>query len=108
VLEEQRVSFIYGNAPKGSRITKESARKAAKSRRLMHGLTALSRGRPAFPGPLVDMLVLEHRDRDLYNRVQEQKLSRQYDLLMDCIKIGLQRITPISISICFGPWTTWP
>lgn len=27
-LKEQRVSFVYGNAPKGSRITKESARKA--------------------------------------------------------------------------------
>jgi hypothetical protein len=36
VLEEQRASFIYGNAPKGSRITKESARRAAKSLRLMH------------------------------------------------------------------------
>ncbi len=28
-VQEQLVSFIYGNAPKGSRITKESARKAA-------------------------------------------------------------------------------
>jgi len=28
-LREQLVSFVYGNAPKGSRITKESARKAA-------------------------------------------------------------------------------
>lgn len=27
-LQEQRVSFVYGNAPKGSRITKESARKS--------------------------------------------------------------------------------
>ena len=27
-LKEQRASFIYGNAPKGSRITKESAREA--------------------------------------------------------------------------------
>ena len=27
-LQEQRVSFVYGNAPKGSRITKESARLA--------------------------------------------------------------------------------
>lgn len=26
VLREQRASFVYGNAPKGSRITKESAR----------------------------------------------------------------------------------
>jgi len=29
-LLEQRASFVYGNAPKGSRITKESARKASK------------------------------------------------------------------------------
>lgn len=29
-LQEQRASFVYGNAPKGSRITKESARQAAK------------------------------------------------------------------------------
>ena len=27
-LKEQRASFVYGNAPKGSRITKESARRA--------------------------------------------------------------------------------
>lgn len=35
VLREQRVSFVYGNAPDGSRITKDSARKAARSIRLM-------------------------------------------------------------------------
>lgn len=29
-LEEQRASFVYGNAPKGSRITKESAQKSVK------------------------------------------------------------------------------
>jgi hypothetical protein len=28
VLREQRASFVYGNAPRGSRITKESARAA--------------------------------------------------------------------------------
>jgi hypothetical protein len=27
-LQEQRASFVYGNAPKGSRITKESALRA--------------------------------------------------------------------------------
>ena len=36
VLEEQRASFAYGNAPKGSRITKTSARSASKSIRLVH------------------------------------------------------------------------
>ena len=29
-LREQRASFVYGNAPKGSRITKESAQRSAK------------------------------------------------------------------------------
>ena len=29
-LEEQRASFVYGNAPKGSRITKESAQRSIK------------------------------------------------------------------------------
>lgn len=28
MLREQRVSFVYGNAPKGSRITKASAKSA--------------------------------------------------------------------------------
>lgn len=34
-LKEQRASFIYGNAPKGSRITKESALKAVDRVRLL-------------------------------------------------------------------------
>jgi hypothetical protein len=33
-LQEQRASFAYGNAPENSRITKESARSAARSLRL--------------------------------------------------------------------------
>lgn len=37
VLADQRASFAYGNAPKGSRITKASAMNAAKSLRLAHG-----------------------------------------------------------------------
>lgn len=35
-LQEQRVSFAYGNAPEGSRITKESVRMASKSIRITH------------------------------------------------------------------------
>jgi len=35
-LMEQRASFAYGNAPEGSRITKESARTASQSVRLLH------------------------------------------------------------------------
>jgi hypothetical protein len=34
-LREQRVSFVYGNAPEGSGITKESARKAAQNIKLI-------------------------------------------------------------------------
>lgn len=34
-IQEQRASFAYGNAPKGSRITKDSARSASKSVRLV-------------------------------------------------------------------------
>lgn len=34
--QEQRVSFVYGNAPEGSRITKDSARAALKRTRLLN------------------------------------------------------------------------
>lgn len=34
-LQEQRASFIYGNAPTDSRITKESARKAVARTRVL-------------------------------------------------------------------------
>jgi Fic family protein len=37
------------------------------------------------------MLVLEQQDRELYDRVQAQNLTRQYDLMIDCIKVGLQQ-----------------
>lgn len=37
------------------------------------------------------MLVLEGRDPDLYTRVQEKNLIRQYDLLTNCVEIGLQQ-----------------
>jgi hypothetical protein len=33
-LQEQRVSFAYGNAPENSRITKESARTASRTIRV--------------------------------------------------------------------------
>lgn len=33
-LREQRASFVYGNAPKGSRITKESAERAVENVRV--------------------------------------------------------------------------
>lgn len=34
-LQEQRASFVYGNAPHNSRITKESARTSTKRIRVM-------------------------------------------------------------------------
>jgi Fic family protein len=36
------------------------------------------------------MLVLEQEDQELYDRVQEKNLIRQYDLLTNCIERGLQ------------------
>ena len=37
------------------------------------------------------MFVLEHEDRELYDRVQEQNLKRQYELLTNSIEIGLKK-----------------
>lgn len=37
------------------------------------------------------MLVLEDEDQVLYDRVQEQNLIRQYDLMTNCIEIGLRQ-----------------
>ena len=39
-LKEQRASFVYGNAPKGSRITKESARRATEHVRITPPISA--------------------------------------------------------------------
>ena len=35
-LAEQRASFVFGNAPQGSNITKDSAREASHTVRLLH------------------------------------------------------------------------
>jgi Fic family protein len=37
------------------------------------------------------MVVLEGADQELYDRVQEKNLLRQYDLLTNCIEIGLEQ-----------------
>jgi fido (protein-threonine AMPylation protein) len=37
------------------------------------------------------MLVLEQENQELYDRVQEKNLIRQYDLLTNCIEIGLRQ-----------------
>jgi Fic family protein len=37
------------------------------------------------------MLVLEGQDSELYDRIQEKNLIRQYDLLTNCIEIGLRQ-----------------
>ena len=40
------------------------------------------------------MFVLEDEDGNLFDRVQEQNLIRQYGLLADCIEIGLRKGPP--------------
>ncbi len=37
------------------------------------------------------MLVLEREDQELYDRITEANLIRQYDLLTNCIEIGLKQ-----------------
>ncbi len=37
------------------------------------------------------MFILEKEDRELFNRVQEQNLNRQYELLTNCIEIGMMK-----------------
>ena len=37
------------------------------------------------------MLILEQEDQDLHDRVQAQNLLRQYDLMTNCIEIGLKQ-----------------
>lgn len=37
------------------------------------------------------MLVLEKADQDLYTKIQEKNLIRQYDLLTNCIEVGLKQ-----------------
>ena len=48
------------------------------------------------------MFILEAEDRELFNRVQERNLRRQYDLLTNCIEIGLLK-GPAS----FGKYLLW-
>ncbi|MBV9703859.1 MAG: Fic family protein, partial [Methylobacteriaceae bacterium] len=37
------------------------------------------------------MLVLEQEDQELYDRIQEKNPLRQYDLLANCIEIGIKQ-----------------
>lgn len=48
------------------------------------------------------MLVSKHQNPDLYDRIQEQNLKRQYDLLTNCIEIGIKQ-GPTSID----KYTLW-
>lgn len=43
-----------------------------------------------FAGPF-GMFILEQEDQELYDRIQEQNLNRQYELLTNCIEIGLMK-----------------
>lgn len=48
------------------------------------------------------MFILEKEDPQLYDRVQEQNLNRQYELLTNCIEIGLLK-GPVS----FDKYLLW-
>ena len=48
------------------------------------------------------MFVLENEEPELFDRIQEQNLNRQYELLMNCIEIGLKK-GPIS----FDKYMLW-
>ena len=48
------------------------------------------------------MFILEEEDSELYDRVQEQNLNRQYELLTNCIEIGLMK-GPVS----FDKYLLW-
>jgi hypothetical protein len=48
------------------------------------------------------MSVREKENPDLYNKIQEQNLLRQYDLLTNCIEIGLEKGVRHLISTLFG------
>ena len=37
------------------------------------------------------MFILEEEDQELFDRIQEQNLNRQYALLTNCIEIGLKK-----------------
>jgi Fic family protein len=49
------------------------------------------------------MLVLKGEDPELFERVQEKNLGRQYDLLLNCIEIGLKQNRPTA----FDKYTLW-
>ena len=48
------------------------------------------------------MFILEEENRELFDRVQEQNLNRQYELLTNCIEIGLLK-GPVS----FDKYLLW-
>ena len=48
------------------------------------------------------MFILEEEDQELFDRVQEQNLNRQYELLTNCIEIGLLK-GPVS----FDKYLLW-
>lgn len=37
------------------------------------------------------MLILKQDDPDLFHRIQEQNLNRQYGLLLNCIEVGIEK-----------------
>lgn len=48
------------------------------------------------------MFILEQEDQELFDRIQEQNLNRQYELLTNCIEIGL-----LKGAIAFDKYLLW-
>ncbi|MGQ7793499.1 Fic family protein [Faunimonas sp. B44] len=48
------------------------------------------------------MFILEQENQQLYDRVQEQNLNRQYELLTNCIEIGL-----LKGAVAFDKYLLW-
>src|ERR1700730_17812831 len=68
-------------------------RKVPRSRKIQRDLPrnrSESHG-PEWASACNSMVILEESDPELFERVQEQNLIRQYDLLTNCIEIGLKQ-----------------
>src|SRR3984885_10093934 len=76
------------------RLTPRTLRRPACGRRL--STSACYRKPLSWPGMLrvtilQPMSVREKDNPELYTRIQEQNLLRQYDLLSNCVEIGLEK-----------------
>jgi Fic family protein len=70
------------------RNNRREGRRQGSESRFLRPDTALAW--PSCAGPIL-VFVLEQEDPELFDRVQEQNLNRQYELLTNCIEIGLKK-----------------